>query len=279
MKNKILSIILTALAATAFYSCEYETLPSYSADDQIYFSYADERVPTYIVDSSFVRFGYDIVVKADTIVWIEVKVQGKMTDYDRPVNFGLIAEQTTAQLGRDVELLPEISLVPAGSVLGKIYLKLKNTAALDNNMFVAAIELKENEYFKTDFVETSNATINKKGTINSTHFRIYFDNANEAPNFWVTSPYDGYLNLMFGRYSKKKFAILCDLFGFDREYFSYDISLSSDAISALFNSRFTSVLSTGWSRIFKLYLEDYRQTHGEPLYEDDGTEMTGGTSN
>ncbi|MDR1783750.1 MAG: DUF4843 domain-containing protein [Dysgonamonadaceae bacterium] len=270
-------IILFMLAIAGLYSCEQETIPTYSGDDQIYFKYADEDISSYIIDSAFIRFGYDIEIKPDTIYKIGVKLQGKLTDYDRPVALEFINSQTTATVGRDIEFVQEESFVPAGSIYGYVAVKVYNNENLANDAVLkAALRLVPNEYFKTDYITTRIKPFNKDSVV-ATEFRLLFDNANEMPNFWANATYTTRFNMFFGAYSRKKFALLCELFKFNREYFTYDTSLTAAQITTLYNSRFPSALTMAWSKSFNLYLTEYKNTHdGQPLLEDDGTEMKGG---
>ncbi|MDR1737403.1 MAG: DUF4843 domain-containing protein [Candidatus Symbiothrix sp.] len=263
------------LTAAGFCACEYEPLPTYKADNNIYFSYADEVYSDRVIDSTFVRFGYDKVPKTDTLIGISVKVQGAIVDYDRPVSFTWIDSLTTSQIGYDVELLPDISYVPAGSDKGTIYVRFFNTEVLTDTFLTVGLQLVENKYFKVDYTQTRHSSINKTGKINSTHYRLYVDNSNEAPNYWVLKQKE--CDDIFGAYSRKKFALLCELFKFDRDYFSYDTSWSSSTISSVWGERFPSMLTIGWSRAFNFYLDEYKiNNNGNYITEEDGSEMTGG---
>ncbi|MDR1762562.1 MAG: DUF4843 domain-containing protein [Dysgonamonadaceae bacterium] len=275
MKNRKIFFVAALLASIAMLSsCEQETIPTYSGEDQIYFTFADETATYYIVDSTFIKFGYDLVIKSDSIVGLNVKVQGNVTDYDRPIAFGLVESESSAQLGRDVEMLLDMSYIPAGKAVGKIYVRLKNTEALDGNQLRAVIGLQKNEYFDVKYLTTLNTTINSQGYMLATHFKIYFDNANEMPNIWAHPTYRPRFEMFFGAYSAKKFALLCELFGVDRDYFTYPPESTSTEITAFWNSHFPMALLQGWARSFNIYLNQMRE-NGTPVLEDDGTEMTG----
>jgi hypothetical protein len=66
------------------------------------------------------------------------------------------------------------------------------------------------------------------------------------------------------------------LFGLNREYFTYDPE--TETASTVFGARFPIALAMGWATAFNRYLEEYKQIHGEPMYEEDGSEMKGSAS-
>ncbi|MDR1342164.1 MAG: DUF4843 domain-containing protein, partial [Prevotellaceae bacterium] len=198
MKTHTAKLIFTMAASLACSSCEYEKLPAYSGQDQVYFAYAD-NVVTSVVDEMFLHFGYDKPVKQETTLYVSVKVMGSVADVDRPVSFIFVDSLSTATLGRDVELLPAQSFVPAGKALGHVAVKLKNTTALYDTVLLAAVRIVQNEHFHADYVKTRYSSINREGKIVSTVYRIRFDNAVDMPRLWSEnlSACTG----MFGEYS------------------------------------------------------------------------------
>jgi len=277
MKKIILTIAVLAGIITA---CEQESIPTFDTkdgiNDRIYFSYADKEITSYIIDSVFVRFGYDIVEKSDSVYTMEVKILGGVADYDRPVAIGYIDEITTARQGVDVELLPDLCFVPAGKIYGNVAIRLKNTDYLKDKVLKVGLRLLDNEYFKTDYTRSYYQS-SLKDTIITTQFKVLFDNAGDMPIFWANPTYAVRFNMMFGTYSNKKFRLICELFDIDRDYFTYDPSLTASEITSLWNVRFPMAILMGWAKAFNLYLTTYKLMHnGEAILEDDGTEMTGG---
>ncbi|MDR3246311.1 MAG: DUF4843 domain-containing protein [Prevotellaceae bacterium] len=274
MKRYILPILL--FAAAVFNACEYETLPVYSGKDQVYFSYADAAYGvSYVIDSTTVHFGYDVVQKADTTVTVAIKVMGSVADYDRPVDFIIIDSLSTAVLGRDVELLKDKSFITANKATGIITVKLKNTENLNDTVLKVAFKLVENDYFKADYEKTIYSSLNNEGKIVSTRYSILFDNSSDMPNFWAHATYAVRFNMFFGAYSTKKFITLCELFHFDWDYFTYPQGSTSSQLSTLFNARFPSSATLAWARAFNRYLDEYEFVNGERLLEDNGDVMIG----
>ncbi|MDR3219737.1 MAG: DUF4843 domain-containing protein [Dysgonamonadaceae bacterium] len=269
MKRYIQFVLLSM--ALFVCSCEYEKLPTYSGNDEIYFRYASEYYATEVIDSLYIHFGYDVKIKDDSICRIPVRVMGNLVDYDRPVQFILVDTSSTATEGVDVELLLAESFVPAGSRNGNIVVRLKNTSNLDGKELKAVFRLVENNYFKVDYTTTRHAYINDEGKIIATEYRIMFDNASDMPNLWAyydAARFRPYL----GIYTEKKFRLICELCNLDRAYFSYDPQV--ETASAAFTLKFPIQIFTMICRTLNRYLTNYLETNGEPLLEDDGSVMS-----
>jgi hypothetical protein len=127
-----------------------------------------------MINYTMVNFGYDLVIKKDSTIKIPVKIMGNVTDQDRPVTFVLDEELSAsiiysgdgspvgggAKLGEDIELLLDQSFIPAGKTIGQIVVKLKNTSRLNAGSLVAALQLTDNTYFKTDYKTTRIKEVN-----------------------------------------------------------------------------------------------------------------------
>jgi len=286
MKKYFCKIIPAVLIL--FCACEYETLPTYSGIDQIYFEFADvEAGARSVGNSRTIKFGYDDIMKSDSIVRIRVKVMGTVTDFIRPVSFELDesinyedeandnGDIKIVQIGRDIELLHNESFIPAGSITGVISVKLHNTDFLNDITFAAPLRLVENEHFKTDYTHTRSAYINEIYNFDvGTMFYLYFDNASEMPNLWAHPSYFQHFTNAFGPYSRKKFELMTQvLTGCTREYFTY---LPHENPTTVFSDRFPIMVMTAWGRAFSIFLREYELQHGEPMLEEDGTVMEGG---
>ncbi|MDR0559222.1 MAG: DUF4843 domain-containing protein [Prevotellaceae bacterium] len=275
--KKYVFISLIALISL-FYSCEHEALPTYSGEDQIYFAYADDsQLVNVREDSTIVKFGYDPVIKNDSTISIEVKVMGSVVDYDRPVKFILVDSTSTAKLGVDIELLADSSFVPAGKITGKIYVKVFNIPEnLNDTALLASLRLVENQHFKADYDKTRDSNINSTEKIVSTQYRVWFDNGSEIPNFWAHAQYRQAFNMIFGPYSRAKFALMCQILpGCTREYFTYE---NPATVATVFSSRFPMGLLAGWAMGLNAYLNAYKEEHGEPLLDENGNEIKSGTT-
>lgn len=277
MKRYKYYIFLLTIAASV--SCKRESLPTYSGEDMIYFAYADKIYKFEIIDSTIVKFGYDAVVKTDSVVGIDVKVMGDLKDYDRPVAFGFDEGAFTALPGTDVELLPELSFLPAGKTEGKIFVRLKNTERLNDTSLFVALRLKANEHFKAEYTGTAVAEVNREGKIDGTKFRVRFDNGMEMPSMWAHAVLQQPFTMMFGPYSHAKFNLMCQILpGCTRERFYFQPGEENEVPTTVFSRKFPMGLLAGWAVGLKMYLDDYKAEHdGEPMRDENGNEIKSGT--
>jgi hypothetical protein len=265
MKSFFTKLIFAAAAVTC--SCEYEKLPTYSGQDQVYFAYAYD-VLTGVVDEQFVHFGYDKPVKQETTLYISVQVMGSVADVDRPVTAIFVDSLSTATLGRDVELLPALSFVPAGKPTGSVAVKIKNTAALYDTVLEASIRIVGNERFHADYTKTRHSSVNTEGKIVSTQYHVRFDNATNMPRLWSENM--GECTRMFGEYSNVKFDLMCRELGFTIDLFQY--SDGDGESEEIFNVRIYPY-SRSWIQIINGYLNQFRETNGYPLRDEYGREV------
>jgi hypothetical protein len=275
--NSIIKNAFKTLAAASLlflYACEYETLPTYSGIDNVYFRFAYDGS---LVDSTTVMFGYDLKPKTDSIVLIGVKAMGAVTDYNRPVSFELDESKSTAKLGRDVLLVPQVSMIRAGSTTGYVCIVVFNNEMLsDGNSLVAALRIVENEYFKADYVRNRSRFTGRNSNMVATEYRVRFNNTNERPNMWTPAARENDFNNAFGPYSREKFRLMCEILpGCSWEYFTYG---PDESPSTVFTRNFPMALVTGWARTLHFYLQYYKEVHGEPLLDENGKEITSGAA-
>lgn len=246
-------------------SCKKETLDTYSGINQVYFRFANATISsTMLVDSVFVHFGYDNIIKSDSIIGINIMVLGDVVNYNRLVNFAIIDSMTTAK-SSDYELLKNESYIIADSIGGQLKIKLKNTESLNDTVLKIGIVLLDNEYFNTDYDETHFDFINKEGKIKANRFYVKFDNANVMPNLWAAR--EAGFKSMFGNYSKVKFDFICESLNLTREYFTYIEGVENPG--TVYSARF-SISGRPWAR----YLKELLQEMNPPLKDENGEFVT-----
>lgn len=269
--KRIPLILFFLILISGYISCDHDKLDTYSGQDDICFRYAVATTGTNPKDSIqrdsiIIRFGYDEVMKSDSIIRIQMQLLGDLKDYDRPINFVLDADSSTAKLGEDIELLHDRSVIYANSTVGHIYVKLKNTEKLLDTMIVAEIKTASNEYFIAQYEETINKDINEENKIKSNRFRIFFDASFDKPNLWA----DAELNFsrVFGSYSKVKFDFICTTLNLDFSYFTYNPATEKPV--SVFNDRFKLQYTNGWKLRLENALIEYELEHGKALVDENG---------
>ena len=241
-KNVIFILLLTILSSC---KSEYE---EYSGTDAIYLNEISDTVRfsfTY-VDSEYETQAQDI----------HLKVIGKVADYDRPVNIKFTP--VNAVEGVDFEPLEKEYVVKKGEVSLVIPVTMIRTKALQTEEKGIDMELLPNGHFTTYYDYGSSDSTSWVKTQRLKLILLFSEFMNEPPSQW--NPY------MFGEFSAKKFALICDEMDIPREEFN---KKSEEAGYIL--SRMGYIGS-----YMKKYLADEKAA-GRAVYEEDGiTEMTMG---
>lgn len=272
-------ILFFLILVSGYMSCDHDKLDTYSGQDDICFRYALATTPltetpikdSILNDSIIVRFGYDEIMKSDSIIKIKMQLLGNLKSYDRPINFIVDADSSTAKLGEDIELLHDRSIIYANNSVGYIYVKLKNTKKLENTMIVAELKTAPNEFFIAKHEETADKKINEDGKIKANRIRVFFDASFDMPNLWVDAKVR--FDRLFGDYSKVKLDFICEILELDQSYFSYDtVAAQAEKLTPLdiFNSRFPAGAASGWKMLLENELRAYKEKHGEALIDENG---------
>jgi hypothetical protein len=256
IKNIIFPLLLVLLA-----SCSHDTLPTYEDVNRIYFAFAANQGST---DEVKINLGYDTPLKSDSTIGIQVRLLGHLSDTDRPLSAELIAGESSAVQGTDIEILP--SVMHAGNAIDVLKIKLKNSEKIETKTLLARIRLLPNAHFHVD-TETFAGS-----SKNSLEYNIYFDAKTDMPNLWADVSAGMQLTGYFGKYSNVKFTTICEVCGVTRDYFMYDPS-SEDALAVL-NKRMPTSIANGMISQVNRYLKAYQDAHnGETLKDENGEEV------
>lgn len=266
MKTNSFAFLISLLMLLA--SCDHDTLPVYEDVDRIYFEYASGQGT---VDQRDVKLGYDNPIKNDSTIGIRVRLLGRVSNEDRPLNAELVADESSAILGTDIDILP--SLMKAGKAIDTLFVKLKTSKKIETKTILARIRLLPNAYFHVD---TETFAGNGK---NSLEYNIYFDAKMDMPSLWALTNASGArpnCNDYFGAYSNMKFKVICEACGVDREYFTYHPIYDADGKDTNtpkkeLDLRIPSALSYGWVALCNRYLKAYKDSHnGQDMLDENG---------
>jgi hypothetical protein len=264
MKTNIIKSFITGTIILLTASCSNDKLPVYEDVSRIYFSWAT-ALPAYTrSDNQTISLGYDNPVKSDSTIQIPVRLLGRLSDTDRPISAEVVRSESSAIPGEDIEILP--SIIPAKSDSGNLTVRIINSEKLTKNQVLARIRLTPNEYFHTDMNVFP-------GELTGLEYNIYFDSMSDMPNLWKDAPG---LTTYFGKWSKVKENLLCELLGITRDWFMYDANDIAiyGSPSAVLNSRMAPDIAFGIIAIVNRYLRDYKETHnGNPLLDENGEEV------
>lgn len=283
MKN--ISFIITLLLMLGFSSCKESSMDIYTMKSDVFFHYsltagpwdAGERTPGGVKDSTVIRFGYDEIIKQDSIIAIKLRLIGAYADFDRPINFVLAdnhprdSHYLQAKEGEDIELLHDRSFMLANTRMGFIFVKLKNTDKLKDSEMLATLRTAPNEYFIAEYdsiQEGEKYRVNDR--MKSNTYRIIYNSQKDKPNLWAAKE-EEFSKHGFREYSNVKLDFMMQELNFDYEYFTYDPSTQDP--TTVFNDRFPVAMISGWIFMLEIALERYENEHGEPLKDENGNNV------
>lgn len=241
MKKYLLITLFSLLWLEYGCDSEYET---YNGEDVIYMN---ETTDTTRFSFTYVDSKYDRQTQE-----INIKAVGKVYDYNRVVNIKFTPKNAVE--GVDFEPLAEQYVVKAGETTLVIPIVMIRTDALQTEEKIIDMELLDNEYFKTYYDFGSNDRTTWVQTDRLRQTLIFSEFMTQRPQQW--NPY------VLGTFTPKKFKLICDVMGIEREKF----------LDASYMSYRTSYIG----KYMKKYLADEKAA-GRTIYEEDGvTEMTMG---
>ncbi len=208
MKKMIKYIAPLAALFAAMTSCE-DNIDKWSGEDRI--NFATNAVLDTVRNYSFVYQGEDIM--RDT-VWLEVRIQGQVSNFPRPVKLKAVKPYDGIQATPDVHYVDfesdQISAdlkakyaVPAGQNTAKLPIVLIRDASLKTEKVQLRIVFESNDCFGTLY------------TGNSTHRTIVFTDMLAKPAIWDGGPV-GYFS-EYGQ-AKHRFMIATAGQAFDDEW-------------------------------------------------------------
>lgn len=175
MKN-LLTVL--AIAATLF-ACKEDEIKTYDGREFIYFgSNRYDNGQIYWPDSTMYNFFFLPV--PDTTIRIPVFCGGTVADVDR--EFAFDVEVLAGTPGADF-IIPGQHIMPAGSSVGYIPVKLINTEALEGNKFGVKLTLKANENFATNMLEIYENSL--RDTIDRLTYKVEWDLKVSQPAGWA----------------------------------------------------------------------------------------------
>ncbi len=250
MNQKLIYIILLSVTAV-FTACEKE-IDTYSGDSGLYF---DTEGMT--LDTISVHWGLKNSDVTEQVLTLKVKLFGEVKDYDRPFSIQvetLEDDSIPAIEGRDYEAFPTQYVMKAGEAETNIDIKLLRDPHLVSTPARFGVRIIENSDLKLLYTRYGSQQINDT-TVETRPLdyqrAIYIDEDFSIPSWWSY-----YGEPLFGTFSSKKAALICEVMGIDRELWMKDI---------------VGGLGYGYLKFCGKYM--YRWLLENPQTEDDGTPM------
>jgi len=214
--KRIIYILSLFMLIPLISSCEKEIM-DYEGQDGLYFDVQWDSNPLINTDSTkWIRQHYTLVNFAkegglEMEVGVKVGISGSVKDYDRPFEFKVVQDSTTAIVNEEYELL-DPPFIPAGKNHTFLKIKFLRTERMIEETVKLQIELLPNEHFTLPFVEVG--YINGRFPNDADNEYSSYDHAN-VHNFFINNMLvkpAGWHNVQFGyNYSKKKYELLLKL--------------------------------------------------------------------
>jgi hypothetical protein len=212
-------LLIVFAVFAVFSSCKHDTLLTYEENNSVYFPHTN-KVDSAVVDLTSGAFAY----KEDSLLRIPVQLMGKVTPYDRPIDYRVDTAASTAREGTDIECLP--SYIEAGKAAGYVRVRLINTTALQTNgdTLLARICLLPNDELRTEY----NMHDLNRDAKDNLQFRVFLTSTlGGKPRLWRDENVSLLLNLSLGGnayadiFSKQLYRLLLTVCEIPEELFFY----------------------------------------------------------
>lgn len=262
----IILSLCAALAAT-FTACQTEEIEVFTTDDAlVYFqsiSYTSSNgTEGYTTQTSYSFVGVD-ESRRDVTFRGEVRMMGKVVDYDRHIAIEIDNERTTMVEGVDYEANFDTICVKAGQNSARVPVKFLRNPSFREGRDTLVLHLKANEHFGV--LEKYNPTNSYSGSssdadkMDGTRYTFIIDELYTCPNGWYTLNASNY----FGPWNVTKFIFINTTLGFVLSDWTW-INGAGSKITA------------GRMPYYALHLQKELQARadaGDPVYDEDGSFM------
>ena len=178
-QNIMKNLLMIFVVAATLLACKEDEIKTYDGRPFIYFgSVTLGNGNVQWSDSTMYNFFFLPV--PDTTIRVPVFCGGAIADVDR--EFAVDIEVLGGTPGSDFEI-PEQHIMPAGSSVGHIPVKLISTEALDGNQFGVRLTLKPNGNFVTDMPEIYQNSM--RDTLDRLTYKVEWDLKVSQPPGWA----------------------------------------------------------------------------------------------
>lgn len=237
MKYIILFLSIVCMAA-----CSKDDRLMYKEEPRIYFTkFVLGESNSDSVVYSF-RFKGDAIV-TDTL-YMNMRIMGSAVNRDRVINL-LVDSGSTAKPGYHFKFGPLV--MPANEYQARLPVYIYRVPGLKDSLVDLIVEVAESADFKPGYDDYS-----RNSKLDRLHYKISFTDRLTKPQRW-----DGFWVTYFGVYSAKKFQFIIDVTGkveWERVAYPQDINYMMQQVRDA--------------------LRAYEETHGSPLLDENGNEIT-----
>ncbi len=259
----IIKYITIISALFSLNSCESE-LMNYEGDAGVYFAvqfpwqsgYGDSTIWEL---SPVSNVSFFLQKRTDSTIKVRVQITGNTLDRDRQFKVVVADTGNTAKVNYDYDPIPEIHTIRANTQYTDIPIKVYKQADLANTSRKIILRLEETADFRLpigtwypwpDQHKWSPSVGSEEVNISAIEHTIIISDIIKEPEGW----YSGLL----GKFTIKKFNLMCEMF---------DLTINDFSKEAMNTSR-----ATAYGQRFDTWLQTQKQ-NGNEILEEDGTPM------
>lgn len=250
--KRLFFIIAAGVLTMTFVSCEKDIM-TYAGKSNIYFYDAGKAGNSVNPNTDSLNLSFSLVANTDSVQKLIVAINGAPSESDREYDLRVDEAASTAIAGVHYEILDKFLAISKGKVRDTVNIRFLRTKDIQTTTVKLFVDLVANENFSTEMKEkVVNTTTGK--TMSFLKYRFFVNDIVKKPARWL----DAY----FGTFTRKKLFLICEVFEITPSYMDTAISVGE---------------LTAYGRVMQRYLNQ-QKLQGKTVFEDDGTEMTMGTS-
>lgn len=260
-------IILYIVLSAVFTACQTEEIELFTTDDALVYFQSVLYTSSNGSEGYTTRTAYSFVgvpeSRKDVTFRGELRMMGKVVDYDRKVKIVVDDEKTTMEAGIDYEVNFDTISVKAGANSARVPVRFLRNTGLRLKPDTLVIRVEPNEYFgvleKYKSTNAYSGSTKDEDKMDGTRYTFIIDEVYTCPGGWHTLNASAY----FGPWNPTKFIYINETLGFVLSDWTW-INGAGSKITA------------GRLPFFALHLQkelQRRADEGDPVYDEDGTFM------
>lgn len=263
--KKLTSIITAVIFTLVYSSCEKETM-DFEGEDAIYFAVQwgpDHGDSTVWAFQHFSPIEFMEIDRDMHEVKLRVSLLGRKKDYDRPFEFQIVPDSTTAIQGLEYKINSFQGVIKADEVYTDLIIPVFRTKDIKEVEKTIGIELLSNDYFDLSIEKWEPLhpywSSEKHQEFNPAFHMITLSDFLSKPNIWIGMANNGVEAGIWGEFTEKKFNLICEL---------------ANVTYADFENSTTMPMAR--AQVIREVVANHLQTlydQGKPILEDDGRLM------
>ena len=267
MKHLIYILLPLSLAALALTGCQTEEIDVFSTDDALVYFQRISYTTSNGQEGYATNTKYSFVGASEKMTQVtfkaDVRLLGKVVDYDRSLKVVVDKERSTMDEGIDYEIDFDTLCIKAGTNKTQVPVRFLRNLSFREGPDTLVIRLEPNEHFslleKYNTTNTYNGNSDDSNKMDGTRYTFVIDEVYTCPDGWHTLNASNY----FGAWTATKYIYINDTLGFSTEDWIW-INGAGSKITAGRMPYYAQHLQKELQR---------RADEGDPVYDEDGSFM------